>query len=194
MRRLFSLMLLLFMLISIACAESITQWDYDIIIMGCSLSGKYTGEILNGKPDGYGLYETKTPDGILCHYIGEWKDGTIHGNGAMYWNDGSLEIGEYNDGVFIAGSYNYNSLRLISAIAGGDATLNPHWHSKSTRSAMAEESNDPVVLYIGNRNSHVFHKLDCDSIRTMKEKNKVEFFSREDAVEMKYQPCDRCNP
>ena len=30
--------------------------------------------------------------------------------------------------------------------------------------------------------------------KVYKEKNKVEFFSREEAIEKKYKPCDRCKP
>ena len=50
------------------------------------------------------------------------------------------------------------------------------------------------VQYIGNKNSHVFHYKDCDSVIEMSDKNKVEFYTREDAEAMGYKPCQRCNP
>ncbi len=50
------------------------------------------------------------------------------------------------------------------------------------------------VKYIGNKNSHVFHHLDCSSVREMKAKNKVEFFDREEAIDMGYKPCSVCQP
>ena len=40
----------------------------------------------------------------------------------------------------------------------------------------------------------VIATLDCDSVRTMKEKNKIEFYSIEEANEKNYNPCSRCNP
>lgn len=40
----------------------------------------------------------------------------------------------------------------------------------------------------------VIATLDCDSVRTMKEKNKIEFYSIEEANEKNYKPCSRCNP
>ena len=48
--------------------------------------------------------------------------------------------------------------------------------------------------YIGNSNSHVFHKPSCSSANTIKEENRVSFKSREDAVKSGYTPCKRCNP
>ena len=194
MKKAFLFLLFVCMLFAFAYAESVTQWDYDLTINEYTFSGKYTGDILNGKPDGYGIYETITPDGISCHYIGYWKDGLMHGNGAMYWDDGSLEIGEFYNGNFVTGEYNYNGHRLLTAAKDDEETINPHWISITIRISTVEDESNSAILYIGNKNSHVFHRLDCDSIRTMKEKNKVEFFSREEAIEKKYKPCDRCKP
>lgn len=59
----------------------------------------------------------------------------------------------------------------------------------------AEPNNDvKATAYIGNSNSHIFHKPSCSSANTMKEENKVSFKSREDAVKSGYTPCKRCNP
>ena len=194
MRKTLALLLFVSLLFSFAYAESVTRWNYDLTISEFILSGYYTGEIKDGKPEGYGIFETQTPNGTSCHYIGEWKDGIMHGKGAMYWNDGSLEIGEYSNGFFVTGMYNYNGLKLLTATADGEETLNPYWLNRITRATMAEGNDTPTVMYIGNKNSHVFHRLDCDSVRTMKEKNKIEFYSREEAIEKKYKPCTRCVP
>ena len=193
MKKTLALLLFALMLFSAAYAESVTHREYDLVISEFTLSGYYTGEISNGQPEGYGIFETQTPNGTACHYIGEWKNGIMNGSGAMYWNDGSLEIGEYTDGFFVTGQYNYNGLKLLTAKADGDETLNPYWLNKITRASMVEDD-APTVMYIGNRNSHVFHTLDCDSVRTMKEKNKIEFYSRDEAIEKHYKPCNRCSP
>lgn len=60
--------------------------------------------------------------------------------------------------------------------------------------ASLEPENTAAAPYIGNRNSHKFHYADCSSVDSMKEKNKVELQSREDAVSAGYIPCKRCNP
>ena len=48
--------------------------------------------------------------------------------------------------------------------------------------------------YIGNKNSKVFHYPDCVGVKKMNAKNKIEFATREDAVEAGYSPCTSCNP
>ena len=59
----------------------------------------------------------------------------------------------------------------------------------------AEETVAPVVTYILNTNSHVFHSPNCSSVDEMKEKNRQEFYgSREEAIEAGYKPCGRCHP
>ena len=35
---------------------------------------------------------------------------------------------------------------------------------------------------------------ECSSVDDMKEKNKVEFYSRDEAINQGYEPCKRCNP
>ena len=50
------------------------------------------------------------------------------------------------------------------------------------------------TAYIGNKNSHVFHRCDCSGVKTMSEKNKVAFENREDAIEQGYTPCGVCEP
>mgnify|MGYP002683387418 CR=1 FL=1 len=53
---------------------------------------------------------------------------------------------------------------------------------------------DSEFPYVGNKNSKKFHHYYCGSVDDMKEKNKVFFLSREDAVEAGYVPCKRCHP
>ncbi|WP_022762832.1 DNA/RNA non-specific endonuclease [Butyrivibrio sp. AD3002] len=54
---------------------------------------------------------------------------------------------------------------------------------------------DISYSYVGNRNSHVFHRPECDSVNDMKEKNKVYLEgTRDDAIDQGFRPCQRCNP
>lgn len=48
--------------------------------------------------------------------------------------------------------------------------------------------------YVGNKSSHKFHYSWCLSVADTKEKNKVSFHSREDAIQAGFEPCKRCNP
>lgn len=60
-----------------------------------------------------------------------------------------------------------------------------------SRSLQTEEVE---AVYIGNKNSHVYHLESCSSVRKMSEKNKVFLYSRDEALAEGYQPCGRCNP
>ena len=59
-------------------------------------TGRYKGEIVNGKPNGQGTFIN-----IEGHkYVGEWKDGLPNGQGASIYSDGSRYEGKYKDGKF----------------------------------------------------------------------------------------------
>ena len=48
--------------------------------------------------------------------------------------------------------------------------------------------------YVGNLNTHIFHKSTCGSVGTMKDENKIIFEGRDAAINDGYTPCKRCNP
>lgn len=63
-----------------------------------------------------------------------------------------------------------------------------------TRQSTTESKSTSDYAYIGNRNSKVFHRSGCASVRKMKDHNKVGFDSRSDAINSGYRPCKNCNP
>ncbi len=53
----------------------------------------------------------------------------------------------------------------------------------------------PAATYILNTNTKKFHRPDCSSVSTIKEKNKQEYTGpRDDLIAQGYAPCKRCNP
>ena len=46
--------------------------------------------------------------------------------------------------------------------------------------------------YIGNKKSRKFHKSDCNTLPS--EKNRIYLGNRNEAVERVYSPCGNCNP
>lgn len=46
--------------------------------------------------------------------------------------------------------------------------------------------------YIGNKNSHKFHRPSCGSLPN--EENRVYFATRDEAINQGYEPCKKCNP
>lgn len=64
--------------------------------------------------------------------------------------------------------------------------------SATTAAVYNPYTENMTVKYIGNINSKVFHKTDCWWIP--QKNNQIEFYSREEAVQMQYKPCENCNP
>ena len=59
----------------------------------------------------------------------------------------------------------------------------------------SEDSDSTVCSYILNTSTQKFHQPDCNSVKKMSAQNKQEFSgTREDLIEMGYEPCGNCNP
>ena len=50
----------------------------------------------------------------------------------------------------------------------------------------------PEPIYIGNKNSKVFHRLTCKTLPA--EHNQVKLYSRDEAIEKGFRPCQNCKP
>jgi len=160
---------------AVSSAESIARMHY----VFQDWVGEYTGQVDSNKiPFGYGLFVSATPkDGELWHYIGTWENGLPEGEGAVYFENGNMLKGFFSGGELIEGlSYSVTGLSAVQV--------------KMDRSM--PEADD--VQYIGNKKSQKFHYPTCRSVSQMSEKNKIEFHSREEAVERGYRPCGECNP
>lgn len=165
-------------------AESVTRAPYSADWGGEEITGLYTGDTVNGLPEGFGVLEIIAPDGNdpVRHYIGLWQEGLPSGEGALYWENGDREAGIFRDGVL------YNGTR----VKGGRETAVVNGEEGTAAADMDDAAGN--AAYIGNRNTKKFHSPSCDSVREMKESNRVEFSGREEAIEAGYKPCGRCNP
>ena len=92
----------------------------------------------------------------------------------------------------------YRTDQLGTIVAYTDGSTLSFSCEKGDLSRESYQSGDrteaPDALYIGNKNSHVFHYAQCSGVSGMKENNKVEFTSREEAIAQGYKPCSLCNP
>ena len=64
---------------------------------------KYLGEYRNGKMHGKGTYTFK--DGRK--YVGRWKNDVKFGRGTFTWPDGDKYVGEWNDSIHGRGTYTF---------------------------------------------------------------------------------------
>ena len=72
--------------------------------------------------------------------------------------------------------------------------------SKNTESIIKNESKPEIrdsennsKKYCGNKNSKVFHKTDCGSVKNMKVENKV-YATKQELLNDNYKACGKCNP
>lgn len=94
---------------SIAETENVVQMTYVVKLPDVTREGKYTGELLNGVPHGYGIFEATNPSSITWHYIGQWENGNMTGEGGQYWDSGESRVGLYESNDFVCGEQHTNT-------------------------------------------------------------------------------------
>lgn len=106
-------------------------------------------------------------------------DKLVQSEATIYRTDLSGTICIYSDGAEL----------FVSA----DGSVHTHVPENAHPALDSTKTPDSVeVSYIGNKNSKKFHLSSCSSLP--KEENRVNFASREDAVNANYTPCGICNP
>ena len=64
-------------------------------------TGTYTGDLVDGVPDGKGKFTTTNDSGEEWTYEGSFKNGHFEGEGKTTWKNGQIEIGTYKDDVIV---------------------------------------------------------------------------------------------
>ena len=79
-----------------------------------------------------------------------------------------------------------DKLGHIQAVSDGE-TITFTWGNQS---AQPEQAEPAETLFLGNKNSRIFHSPDCANLPS--EKNRVEFDSYQDALDAGFSPCGSC--
>jgi hypothetical protein len=95
--------------------------DNQMIFIGIGRNATYYGELLNGKPTGYGTLK------IMSHtwaeiYDGDWNDGRFHGKGTLTWC-GDSHSSEYK------GSFKNGKRHGYGKQSGYGKTLRGRWNN-----------------------------------------------------------------
>ncbi len=100
----------------------------------------------------------------------------------------------------ILNRYNINTLRtdeqgdILITLNNNAMQIESENGYSNTININSTSQNDKSDVYIGNKNSKVYHYSDCEAVNKMSEKNKVVFNSIEEAENSNYTPCKNCNP
>lgn len=98
MKRIIVISMLILLLTTSGVAENVVKQEVAISIFGEKRSGIYTGSLNEkGEPDGYGAFEAINAEGVRWHYIGEWDNGKITGDGWETWESGQTIVGAFED-------------------------------------------------------------------------------------------------
>ena len=105
MKTLITPLLLIFVLLSLAshayalpdCTDEHEVWDGCTGTYTFTSGAKYVGEYKDGQMHGKGTFTFV--DG--SSYVGEHKDGNWHGKGTFTWANGTVESGIWTDGKYL---------------------------------------------------------------------------------------------
>ena len=61
----------------------------------------------------------------------------------------------------------------------------------ATKDTSGEAAQEKVV---SSKNSQIFHKIDCSSVKRIKSENKISYDNRQQAIDAGKRPCKNCNP
>ena len=64
-------------------------------------TGKYSGDMTDGIPNGQGKFTAKNDEGVEWTYEGSFVNGHFQGEGKTTWKSGQIEIGTYEDDVIV---------------------------------------------------------------------------------------------
>ena len=171
MKKLLALFLTLLLIPSVSVAEEAPTSEIENVVkMVCIVKlpevireGLYTGETVNGIPHGYGIFTATNSEGLNWHYLGEWANGCVTGQGGMYWDNGQTQVGIFENGNLICGEFHYEDGSKVWL----DMRPNEqgHTHQKYFRS-------DNTVYMEGYYDAETGELVDC----TLYTKNEEVFF------------------
>jgi len=67
--------------------------------------GAYSGEVIDGVPNGQGSFTAENSEGLLWTYTGEFVDGHFNGSGKTEWEDGAIQEGLFYMDLFSEGTW-----------------------------------------------------------------------------------------
>ncbi len=83
---------------------------------------------------------------------------------------------------------------LTDSYTGENKEGMPNYIEGKDTSVAENYQNSISQSYCGNKNSKIFHKSSCSSLKKTKEENKVYLSSRDEFITKNFSPCKSCNP
>ncbi len=114
--------------------------------------GTYSGEMIDGIPNGLGSFSSTNSAGITWTYTGGFSDGKFNGYGKTVWEEtGEIEEGTYINGVFTPNTYElFNTLssRLFVPYSFSDKNASFIQDNLDIFPASTAESKEKALTFI----------------------------------------------
>ena len=119
---------------------TLTDDTYENILPGNIVrSGSFTGEVVNGIPNGHGVFNTQNSEGVKYYYDGEWKDGKWNGKGKVVYENKEYGIEE---GTFTDNDYTPNVVEFIQTLGTFDGECR---YTLSEKQIAFIEKNESII-------------------------------------------------
>lgn len=100
MKKFVAIFVCLILLFSVTVAA---EPETEMVVQMIYQEGKYTGQVVGGVPHGYGAFVAVNSEGVQWHYLGEWVNGNMSGQGGKYFDSGESYVGLWEAGVMVCG-------------------------------------------------------------------------------------------
>lgn len=153
----------------------------DLVARGLIMEG-YSIED-NGKSVCFNVFVYNNQPGVDINY----KDGSSKRNGET--------VKEQTIKDFTDSSKNKEKAKYSEKEKYKEASSNkPKENPVKEKSTVKKENKNVEALYIGNKKTKVFHKADCESVKSIKKNNLIKKDNKSFFETEGYRPCKRCNP
>ena len=104
-------------------------------------------------------------------------------------NDGSMKTGwlQHSGAWYYLGSGG-------EMYCNGSYQIDGEIYQFDSNGKMQTGEETPSLTYVGSKNSNIFHKENCPTVKNISQSNYVVYVSREDAINKNKRPCNVCNP
>ena len=104
---------------SAPAAQRVDNITISLRTPGGMRSGTFSGYLIDGVPNGHGVFSSASPLGAAWTYTGDFVDGVFHGYGETQWVSGQRRVGFFRNGEIYNGrSYDDDGNHVYSVVNG----------------------------------------------------------------------------
>ena len=165
-------------------------------LIGYQLTGENANELNLITGTRYLNIEGMLPfENMVADYVKETGNGVLYRSTPIFEGDNLLASGVLLEGYSVADNGESIMFNVYAYNVQPGVDIDYRTGDNKEGAPQESEPSDTDKEYILNTNSKKFHNPDCSGVDDMSSKNKEDYYgSREDLIDMGYEPCSRCNP